>query len=125
MSVTAIITVLGWIGAFGAVTAYGMVTTGRWTSSSGAFQVTNLVAAALMFLVAAYNDVWPSAAANVVWVAIGAHALWSIARTRLGRRPAPAASAAAPALPSEVGALHAEPRSAVVVEDPSRVDLAA
>ncbi|MEK8226678.1 hypothetical protein NKG05_12160 [Oerskovia sp. M15] len=38
-----VVTPLGWIGAVAAVTAYAMVTRGRWSADSLRFQLTNFV----------------------------------------------------------------------------------
>ncbi len=88
MSLVTLITVLGWVGAVAGIIAYGMVSKGRWGAGSLAFQITNLAGAVLMFLVAAANGVWPSAAANVAWIVIGVQALSTIVRERAARRRA-------------------------------------
>jgi hypothetical protein len=90
VSLVTVITVLGWVGAVAGIVAYGMVSKGRWGAGSLAFQITNLGGAVLMFLVAAANGVWPSAAANVAWIVIGAQALTTILRERAARRRAAA-----------------------------------
>lgn len=81
------VTVLGWVGAIAAVTAYAMVTRGRWSGSSLRFQLTNFVGASLMCLVAAANGVWPSAVANVVWIVIGGQAIVVLLKARRRRSP--------------------------------------
>ncbi|WP_159793205.1 CBU_0592 family membrane protein [Puerhibacterium puerhi] len=88
MSLVTVITVLGWVGAVAGIVAYGMVSKGRWGAGSLAFQITNLGGAVLMFLVAAANGVWPSAAANVAWIVIGGQALTTILRERAAQRRA-------------------------------------
>ncbi|PZR53197.1 hypothetical protein DNL40_09435 [Xylanimonas oleitrophica] len=88
MSLITLITVLGWVGAVAGIVAYGMVSKGRWGAGSFAFQLTNLGGATAMFLVAAVNGVWPSAAANVAWIVIGAHATLTILRKRHQERAA-------------------------------------
>jgi hypothetical protein len=90
-----VVTALGWIGAIAGIVAYRMVSKGRWSADSVAFQLTNLGGAAVMFLVAAANGVWPSAAANVAWIVIGAQALVTIARARTKARKAADVGAAA------------------------------
>ncbi|AEG42869.1 hypothetical protein [Isoptericola variabilis] len=96
-SMLTLVTALGWVGAVAGLVAYGMVTRGRWSPSSLPFQVANMCGATLMFLVAAVNGVWPSAAANAAWMLIGSQALVAIARARreardaAGDRPAAAA----------------------------------
>ncbi|MBD5784574.1 hypothetical protein IF650_00110 [Cellulosimicrobium terreum] len=77
--------ILGWGGAVAGVIAYGMVSRGRWAATSAQFQLTNLVAAGLMGLVAAANGVWPSVAANLVWIVIGAQAVRLLLKARRAR----------------------------------------
>ncbi|QAY64028.1 hypothetical protein ET495_13240 [Xylanimonas allomyrinae] len=86
MSLIAITTVFGWVGAVAGILAYGMVSRGRWGAGSFAFQLTNLCAATAMLLVAAVNGVWPSAAANFAWIAIGTHSTVVIWRKRAAAR---------------------------------------
>ncbi len=88
MSLITAITALGWVGAVAGITAYGMVSQGRWNAGSYAFQLVNLCGAVAMFLVAAVNGVWPSAAANVAWMVIGVHSTVVITRKRLRARSA-------------------------------------
>ncbi|GAA3215212.1 hypothetical protein ACFP63_17635 [Oerskovia jenensis] len=80
-----VVTPLGWVGAIAAVTAYAMVTRGRWSGDSLRFQLTNFVGAGLMCLVAAVNGVWPSAVANVVWIVIGGQAIVVLVKARRRR----------------------------------------
>ena len=88
MSLISLITLLGWVGAVAGIVAYGMVSRGQWGPGSFAFQLTNLGGATAMFLVAAVNGVWPSAAANVAWMVIGTHATITILRRRAADRAA-------------------------------------
>jgi len=81
-SMLTLITTLGWVGALAGLVAYGMVSKGRWNANSFAFQVTNVGGAIVMFLVAAVNGVWPSAAANVAWIVIGTQTLITVGRAR-------------------------------------------
>lgn len=77
-----LITAFGWLGAFAGIFAYLMVSRGKWIAASLTFQLTNVVAAFLMFMVAAMNGVWPSAAANVAWLGIGLISTHKILRER-------------------------------------------
>ena len=86
MTLHDVITILGWVGAVMGIIAYLMVSRGSWGGMTFAYQLTNLSAAFMMFLVAAVNGVWPSAAANVAWIVIGAHSTWVIARKRAAER---------------------------------------
>jgi hypothetical protein len=102
-----VITVLGWIGAAAGLVAYAQVSRGRWTSSSSAFQATNIVAAILMCVVAGVNGVWPSAAANVAWIVIGIQTLLMAQRARLAEQQAAA---------DATGTVTVEPAVVAVVE---------
>ncbi|MCL1871757.1 MAG: hypothetical protein FWF90_15280 [Promicromonosporaceae bacterium] len=95
MSIVALITLFGWVGAVAGIVAYGMVSKGHWGPGSFAFQLTNLGGAAAMFLVAMVNGVWPSAAANVAWIVIGGHSTLTILRKRAHARAEKATSAEA------------------------------
>ena len=77
-----LITVFGWIGAVTGILAYSMVSRGKWVSASLTFQLTNVIAGIMMFAVAAYNGVWPSAAANVAWIGIGVISAYRILKER-------------------------------------------
>lgn len=99
------VTALGWFGAVAGAAAYLLVSRGRWSASSARYQTANLLGAGLMGGVAAFNNVWPSAAANLVWVVIGGQALWMIVskrradRLEADRADAEAAVAALPVTP--------------------------
>ncbi|KAA1420012.1 hypothetical protein FE697_019220 [Mumia zhuanghuii] len=83
-SVADFVTGLGWFGAVAGAAAYLLVTRGRWSASSARYQSANLLGAGLMGGVAAFNGVWPSAAANLIWVFIGGQALWMIVAKKRG-----------------------------------------
>jgi hypothetical protein len=108
ISLLTVITGLGWVGAIAVVLAYGMVSKGRWTADSLAFQVSNFAGAAVMLLIAIMNGIWPSALANVAAVVIGAAAMRTIARARRAERSAAAQLAAVRAT--------GDPHAAVVVD---------
>jgi hypothetical protein len=95
--VSALVTALGWVGAVTCLVAYVMVTRGRWSPTSGRYQLTNVVSGALMGLVAARSGVWPSVATNLVWTAVGIYAVSVILMARRRRRAEAAAGAPTPA----------------------------
>jgi hypothetical protein len=100
MTITTAITALGWVGAVAGITAYAMVSQGRWNAGSYAFQLVNLGGAVALFLVAAAGGIWPSAAATVAWMVIGVHSTVTIARRRAAANAdAAAASRAGHAAP--------------------------
>lgn len=77
-----VITAFGWVGAAAGLTAYMMVSRGKWIAASLAFQLTNVIAAGLMSAVAVVNGVWPSAAANMAWIGIGVITIHKILKER-------------------------------------------
>jgi len=95
MSLMMVVTALGWVGAIAGLVAYAMVSRGRWSADSLAFQCTNVLAAGTMLTVAAANGVWPSAASNIAAIAIGANALFTVfrAKKRAAERAAESVSA--------------------------------
>jgi hypothetical protein len=74
------INVVGWLGMGLLISAYALVTTGRLTGPSLAFQLMNLFGGAFLMVNSAYYSAWPSAALNAVWVVIG---VVGLARARL------------------------------------------
>jgi hypothetical protein len=93
--VSALVTALGWVGAVTCLVAYVMVTRGRWSPTSGRYQLTNVVSGALMGLVAARSGVWPSVATNLVWTAVGIYAVSVILVARRRHRAEATATATA------------------------------
>ena len=85
MSLMMVVTILGWFGALAGLVAYAMVSRGRWSADSLAFQGTNVLAATILMTVAAANGVWPSAASNVVVLVIGGNALFTVLRGKARR----------------------------------------
>ncbi|MFD2794073.1 hypothetical protein ACFS27_11005 [Promicromonospora vindobonensis] len=102
MTLMMVITVLGWFGALAGIVAYAMVSRGRWSADSLAFQGTNVLAATILMTVAGANGAWPSAASNTVVIVIGANALFTVLRGRLRR------SEAAPVLMAVEDTAHDE-----------------
>lgn len=70
--------VAGWIGAALILLAYLLVTVGRLTGQSLAFQWMNLVGAAGFVINGWWHRALPSASLNVIWMAIAAVALWRL-----------------------------------------------
>lgn len=67
--------VVGWIGAILILAAYGLLTAGKVTARSPAYQWMNVVGALGFIANSAWNGAWPSAVLNVIWVGIGVFAL--------------------------------------------------
>ena len=70
--------VVGWIGAVLILTAYGLLTAGKLTGKSPAYQWMNVIGALGFIANSGWNGAWPSAILNVIWVGIGVVALWRI-----------------------------------------------
>lgn len=88
-----VVTALGWAGAAVCLTAYVLVTRGRWAPTSGRYQLANVVSGLMLGTVAASSGVWPSVFTNLVWAAVALHAVTVVLRARRAgtapRRPQP------------------------------------
>jgi hypothetical protein len=70
----------GWAGALLILGSYILVSTGRLTGQSAAFQWMN-VAGSLGFVVnSGWHGAVPSTTLNVVWCAVGLLTLWNLSR---------------------------------------------
>ena len=78
---------MGWAGAALILGAYALLTAGRLSADSAAYQGMNVAGAAGFVVNSGWNGAIPSAALNVVWAAIGLFALIRLKR-RTGRGPA-------------------------------------
>jgi hypothetical protein len=67
---------LGWLGAALILGAYMLLSLGKVSSSSGAYQWTNLVGALGLAVNSYWNGAYPSVGLNVVWMAVGAYAIF-------------------------------------------------
>jgi hypothetical protein len=74
--------VAGWIGALLILLAYLLVTLGKLTGQSLAFQWMNLVGAAGFVINGWWHGAIPSTALNVLWLLIGGVASWRIMKKR-------------------------------------------
>ena len=70
--------IVGWGGALLILSAYLLVTVGKLTGQSLAFQWMNLVGAAGFVINGWWHQAIPSAALNVVWMLIAGVALWQL-----------------------------------------------
>ena len=70
--------IVGWTGAALILLAYLLVTIGRLTGQSLAFQWMNLLGAAGFVVNGWWHGALPSASLNVVWMLIAAVALWQL-----------------------------------------------
>jgi hypothetical protein len=69
----------GWIGALVILGSYVLVSTGRLSGQSAAYQWMNVVGAAGFVVNSGWHGAIPSTALNVVWLAVGLFTLWRIA----------------------------------------------
>lgn len=74
--------IVGWTGALLILLAYVLVTVGRLTGQSLAFQWMNLLGAAGFIVNGWWHGALPSTALNVVWMLIAAVALWRLWKIR-------------------------------------------
>ena len=72
--------VVGWTGAGLILLAYLLISAGKLTGQSPAYQWMNIVGAAGFVINGWWHRAIPSTALNVVWMGIGVVALWKIAR---------------------------------------------
>lgn len=81
---------VGWVGAVLVLGAYILVSMGKVSGGSAAFQWMNAVGAAFFVLNTWWHGAIPSMVLNIIWSAIGFWALWRMARSRrlaIGRAP--------------------------------------
>ena len=70
--------VAGWTGAALILGAYALLSAGKLTGRSLAYQLMNVVGAAGFVVNGWWHGALPSAALNVLWLVIGAFASWRI-----------------------------------------------
>lgn len=70
---------IGWTGAALILIAYLLLSAGKLTGQSRAYQWMNVVGAAFFVINSGWNGAIPSAALNVIWTLIGLITLWRIA----------------------------------------------
>jgi hypothetical protein len=74
-----LIEIVGWSGAALILVAYLLLSAGRLSGQSRAYQWMNVAGAACFVVNSGWNGAIPSATLNVVWAAIGLVTLWRIA----------------------------------------------
>jgi hypothetical protein len=74
--------VAGWTGAGLILLGYVLISAGKLTGQSPAFQWMNIVGAAGFVINGWWHRAIPSTALNVVWMGIGVFALWRIGQRR-------------------------------------------
>ena len=73
---------MGWIGTIGSISAYVLLSRGRWHATSLRYSALNGVAGVLAASASAVYGAWPSVASNLLWSLIAAHCAWSTLRER-------------------------------------------
>ncbi|MBA3576144.1 MAG: hypothetical protein H0W39_00810 [Sphingomonas sp.] len=74
--------VVGWIGAALILLGYLLLSAGKLTGQSAAYQAMNVVGAAGFIVNGWWHGAIPNTALNVVWMLIGGVALWRIAKRK-------------------------------------------
>jgi hypothetical protein len=74
--------IVGWVGAGLILGAYALLTAGRLTGDSLAYQLMNVAGAAGFIVNGWWHGAIPSTALNVIWMLIGAFASWRILSRR-------------------------------------------
>lgn len=74
--------VVGWLGAALILLAYLLLSAGRLTGQSLAYQGMNVAGAAGFIINGWWHGALPSTALNVLWLLIGAIASWQILKRR-------------------------------------------
>jgi hypothetical protein len=82
MTLNIAVEVIGWAAMIMLLAAYYLLTNGRLTFDSRAYQWMNLLGALGFIINSGWNGAIPSAALNVVWAGIGLAALWRIAHRK-------------------------------------------
>lgn len=74
--------VMGWIGTMGSITAYVLLSRGRWDASSLRYSAVNGLAGVLAGGASAVYGAWPSVGANVIWTAVAVQTATTTLRVR-------------------------------------------
>ena len=77
---------MGWIGTFGTIGAYVMLSRGSWHSSSLRYAALNGVGGLLAAAASAAYGAWPSVASNLLWSCVALHSAIVTMRGRHSRR---------------------------------------
>jgi hypothetical protein len=79
---------MGWIGTVGTISAYVLLSRGRWSSASLRYSVINGVGGLLCAGASAAYGAWPSATSNILWSVIAAQSVIATLRERRTERTA-------------------------------------
>jgi hypothetical protein len=73
---------MGWIGTVGTISAYILLSRGRWSPASLRYSAINGVGGLLCAGASAAYGAWPSATSNLLWSLIAAHTVVVTLRAR-------------------------------------------
>ena len=79
---------MGWIGTFGTIGAYVMLSRGSWHSASLRYAALNGIGGLLGAAASAAYCAWPSVASNLIWSGVAVHSAIVTLRDRHVRQPA-------------------------------------
>ncbi|MEQ9302153.1 MAG: hypothetical protein RIF33_26470 [Cyclobacteriaceae bacterium] len=82
MSWQLIIDIIGWIGSFEVILAYGLNSYQKIKSDSLLYQLLNLTGGIFLIINTVYYGAYPSTAINAVWMVIATIAIASLIRKR-------------------------------------------
>lgn len=82
MSWQLIIDIIGWIGSFEVILAYGLNSYQKIKSDSLAYQLLNLTGGIFLIINTVYYGAYPSTAINAVWMVIATIAIVGMIRKR-------------------------------------------
>jgi formate hydrogenlyase subunit 3/multisubunit Na+/H+ antiporter MnhD subunit len=71
------IEIIGWSAAALLLSAYVLLTLGKFTSRSRAYQWLNVLAGAGLIINSGWNGAYPSVFINVVWMAVGLYGVFA------------------------------------------------
>ena len=77
---------MGWIGTFGTIGAYVMLSRGSWHSSSLRYAALNGIGGLLGAAASAAYGAWPSVASNLLWSGVALHSAVVTVRHRRAQR---------------------------------------
>jgi hypothetical protein len=80
---------LGWIGTFGTIGAYLLLSRGTWHATSLRYAALNGVGGLLGAAGSTLYGAWPSVASNLLWSCVAAQSIVMTLRERRAARPAP------------------------------------
>ncbi len=79
---------MGWIGTVGTISAYILLSQGRWSSASVRYSAINGIGGLLCAAASAAYGAWPSATSNLLWSVIAVYSIVTTLRARRAERVA-------------------------------------